>query len=101
VTGSSRGEQLVTGQQVQVVLGPLEHVPLLVVVRDQGNPPPCGRCRVLGNASPPPTSASKARCPGWLRTPPGQMSCRPGWLRHGQVWPLAGHASNDHDPGKT
>ena len=52
VTGGGRGEQLVTGQQVQVVLGPLEHVPLLVVVRDQGNPPPCRRRRVVGHANP-------------------------------------------------
>src|ERR1035438_14162 len=40
VTGGGRGEQVVTGQQAQVVLGPLEHVLLLVVVRDQGDASP-------------------------------------------------------------
>jgi len=54
VTRRGRREQLVTGQQIQVVPGPLEHVPLLVAVRDQGNPPPGGRRRVVGPARPRP-----------------------------------------------
>ena len=49
MTRRGRCEQLVTGQPVEVVLGPLEHVLLLIVVRDQGNPPPCGRRRVVGH----------------------------------------------------
>src|SRR4029077_20394026 len=52
VTGRGRREQFVTGQQIEVVLGPLEHVPLLVVVRDQGNLSPCGSRRVVGHANP-------------------------------------------------
>jgi hypothetical protein len=52
VTGRGRREQFVTGQQIQVVLGPLQHVPLLIIVRDQGDPPPGGRRRLVRHADP-------------------------------------------------
>jgi len=52
VTGRGRRGQLVTGQQIQVLLGPLQHVPLPIVVRNQGDPSPCGPRRVVGHADP-------------------------------------------------
>src|SRR6202035_2447843 len=52
VTGRGGREQLVTGQQVQVVFRPFEHVALLIVVRDQGDPSPGGRRPVECHVNP-------------------------------------------------
>src|SRR5262249_52532289 len=97
VAGGGRREQLVTGQQVQVVPGPLEHVPLLVVVRDHGNPPPPARRRVVGHEIPlrPWLPGS---VPGWLRTPPDQMSGPsggPSWSKPLRITPDSRPAGPD------
>ena len=53
MAGRGGCEQVVSVEEIEVVLGPLQHVPFLIVVRDQGDPPPRRRRCLVGNVCPP------------------------------------------------